>query len=164
MATSTHRSSHGLDSPRSDEWTDHAACRPGFAKLTPNAWNVNTSKPTRTNRDAAKICNRECPVRDQCRAWYDGLDPALRHNVIAAGMHWNSAGIPTAVVEPERSGKEPSADDLLTVVWAAELAETNEMQILGACGKGELTATKDVRNRWRIRRGDLLAWLGVSDG
>lgn len=162
MATSTHRSSHGLDSPRSDEWTDHAACRPGFAALPPNAWNVTTSEPTYRNRAAAAICNRECPVRVQCRAWYDGLDPVLRHNVIAAGMHWNSAGEPTLVVVPEP--KVLSPEDLLTVAVAAVLAETNEMQILGACARGDLSATRDARNHWRIRRGDLMAWIGVCDG
>jgi hypothetical protein len=84
------RSAWGFGTDTVMDWRTDAACR---GSTVPDAWFVTRADLSSANVMALKIC-RTCPVMDQCRSWYESLDPELRQSVIAGGIKWNSYGPP----------------------------------------------------------------------
>lgn len=73
------------------QWQDRAACYGN--KLGPAAWSeVRQGRPTDTGLDALAICQKLCPVVQQCFMWYNDWKAGPPLNVVAGGGWWDARG------------------------------------------------------------------------
>lgn len=176
MATSTRRASWNLDSPRDVDWRDRVECGPDGQQrhgLGLDAWIVASKVLDEDNRSAARVCREVCPVRAECAALYDGLDPSDRLSVVAAGDYYDGRGRPHKITTRLRAAPPPSIAKpdgtlvkVVSAVLAATMAACTVEHVYDAIAAGRLLATTDPSG-WLIRWDDLDDWMAartVSDG
>jgi len=94
-----HRSPHGLDTQRADNWADDMACR----RHDPTMWDLPDGRgpgpdarealSRRANRVALGVCLFLCPVRQACAR--DNADINHRGLIVAGVIHdWSARSRP----------------------------------------------------------------------
>lgn len=140
------RTAWGLDTPRHDEIT-RAACR----DHDPDMWAIDTQRRADENREAMRICRRECPVRAWC------FDEAVRMGTAADGMIYGGHRFPLP------SPRVIDAGAAYGLSAAANALGVSRTRLRALLERGALPGYR-VGYQWRVRVADVDAYLRGRDG